>query len=528
MSMEAVSTGTPLPSTAARRLWRGLGSVALGQIIAAAGSILMVPLFLRAWGIATYGWWVSLTAFVSYLSLLDLGGQSFIGNLLADSSMRKDDLQFRRRFSEGVSLFSSIFLAGMLILAGVLLIPGLSLPGKGVPLSVEERLIVFLLGTLTLLAIPGGVYVTAYRATGRFARGVMLGNIMRGGTLLLLAALLYYGSGPLLYAVATLGAGIALTIVIVRDLHRQVPASRNLELSREMARTGRVHLGGSLYFWLLALSSALNLQGVILVLGMSGPWETVAVYATHRTASGLIGYVGTLVQAPLWPELTFLHAQDRGEDLRRTALLAVKVVVLLSGFAALAMWLFLPAIYPLWTGRQLQLQPALLAIFLLQAVLMAGWSTSAWALLSSNRHRGLACWSVGNAVFTIILALLLGPRFGAVGVVLASLLGDIACGFAVYPRLAAKSLDMPVSRLYAAMLMPWAALAPVGLLLLWVSSLAGGWPGICLGALVGLACLYPAALLAIGRRDLDLLAGKLSSVAGLSGVSTVFRRRNPG
>lgn len=513
MSMEIISSESNLPSTATGRLWRALGSVALGQVIAAAGTILLVPLFLRGWGVEKYGWWVSLTALVTYLSLLDFGGQSFIGNMLANSYVRKNESQFCQRFSEGLSLFIVISLVGLLIFSGILLLPGLSLPGRGVPLALEERLIVFMLGSLALIVIPGGVYVTAYRATGRLARGVMVGNIMRGGSLLFLAALLYAGSGPLLYAAATLAAGLMLTVVAIRDVHRQVLASRHIVLSWKMARAGRVHLGGSLYFWLLALSSALNIQGVILVLGMSVPWEVVAVYATHRTASGLIGYIGNLIQFPLWSELTFLHAQGRREDVARIALLAVKTVVLLSGFAALGLWLFLPAIYPLWTGRHLQVQPILLSLFLIQGVLMAGWGTSAWPLLSSNQHRQLSIWSLANAVLTILLAIFLGPQFGAVGVVLATLLGDVLCGFAIYPRLSAQCLALPVGRMYGAIVRPLAALLPAGILLLVASSWFGQWQGICAGVLVGLSLFYPTARFALGRQDLDLLADKLYSLA---------------
>ena len=40
---------------------------------------LLVPLFLRAWGADGYGGWLTLTAFVSYLGLLDLGGRTTSG-----------------------------------------------------------------------------------------------------------------------------------------------------------------------------------------------------------------------------------------------------------------------------------------------------------------------------------------------------------------------------------------------------------------------------------------------------------------
>src|ERR1017187_5195773 len=104
----SVQLPSQLPLTAAGRFLRGLGSTALGQAISAAGSILLVPLFLHAWGADLYGRWISLTALASYLGLLDMGGQSYVGNLLAAEYVRGNDEEFQRRLSEGVSLFCLI------------------------------------------------------------------------------------------------------------------------------------------------------------------------------------------------------------------------------------------------------------------------------------------------------------------------------------------------------------------------------------------------------------------------------------
>ena len=67
----------------AGRLKSGLARTALSQIIIAATAIALVPLYIAAWGVDGYGRWLSLTAVIAYLSLLDLGGQNYVGNLLA-------------------------------------------------------------------------------------------------------------------------------------------------------------------------------------------------------------------------------------------------------------------------------------------------------------------------------------------------------------------------------------------------------------------------------------------------------------
>jgi len=65
--------------TLSTRLITGVLSQGLYQVVAALSPIFLVPLFLRAWGVDKYGHWVTLTAVVSGLSLVDLGGRTTSG-----------------------------------------------------------------------------------------------------------------------------------------------------------------------------------------------------------------------------------------------------------------------------------------------------------------------------------------------------------------------------------------------------------------------------------------------------------------
>ena len=56
-----------------KRLFRGIGANFLGQIINIASRIVLVPLFLLAWGADIYGEWLLLSSMVAYLSLTEMG-----------------------------------------------------------------------------------------------------------------------------------------------------------------------------------------------------------------------------------------------------------------------------------------------------------------------------------------------------------------------------------------------------------------------------------------------------------------------
>jgi len=442
-------------------------------------------------------------AMLSFINLADLGGQSFIGNLLASDYIQERDQDFANKLSESISLFITISFVLFIFIVIILAIPcNINLIKK---LSFDDKSIIFFMGSLYLIAIPGGVYVTLYRATGLYHRSVMLGNIYKIVLLICCLFMLFVKLTPKYFALVCLILGIINTLFIIWDSRCRITICRSIRLSLRAAWAGRVHLGGSFSFWVIALACTLNFQGCIIVLGASAGSGAVALYATHRTLSGLVGYISALVQGPLWPELTFLQAQGQKDRLRRMSLLSIRIVVLFSGVAALFAWLCFPAVYSLWTGRHLNFHPTLLILLLVQGVLAAGWNTTGWTLLATNHHRPLALTSLGNALLTVALAAGLAPRYGVLGVAVASLAGDVIFGVAVYPGLLSRFLDLPVKAVYQAMVFPLASLTIPGLIIVWSATYLGGWQLMLLASLVALFFAYPALLLALGKGDVEWL-----------------------
>ncbi len=501
MSTHAEEASYLSRSTMMERLQKGLVSSFLVQLLGAANALLLVPLSLAAWGAEGYGHWLTLTALVAYLMLLDLGGQSYICNLLSMAYAQDDRAAFQRYWSEGMSLFLLITGSAWIIIIGLLLWPPLTIPGIGRPLTGEERWIIGSVSLSYLLSILSAVSITPYRATGRLARGAMIGNLTLVLRFVVLAGALLLGVGMVEYAVLTLLAVLFTSVVLWRDMQACIPLTHGIQISLSNAKSGRVHFKGSLYFWAMSLSEAINQQGVILVLAAAFSPAVVAAYATHRTISGVVRYPAALLLAPMFPEFGFLWGQQRLDEVRYMALLAIKVVVLASGAVVLVLWAWLPVVYPLWTSRELVFAPWLLGIFLLQVLLLAGWSTSGWALLATNQHRSLSFWAVSNAALTIIGALLLVKPLGMFGVALASLIGDIVCGAAIYPRRAAQVLELPTWKIYHAMLGPCLALLPIAASMALASLFVGGWWFGILSSLLGLLLAYPTLVLSLGKTE---------------------------
>ncbi len=432
------------------RLLKGVGSSAINQAILFFQAIVLVPFFLKAWGANGYGSWITLTAFISQMALLDLGGQTYIGNILAMSYAESNVEDFRRKLSEGVSLFLFIGLGSLILLALCLvLFLNINMPGLGRILTIPEALILGFLGTeLFLLKIPGGIYVTAYRATGLFARGAMLGNLIRTFGMTAFLVLLLFKVSPVTYAGAILVVGILLTLVIVLDSRKKIPECRGIRIGFKVARDGLKHLSGAVYFWLMALANTIKQHGVILILAYYTSPVVVTLFSTHRALSNIARYINLLLQGPIWPELTFLWAQKRYANLSRITFLNIKVVMVSTAFVAIALWLCAPLIYPVWTGKQLEVNGILLSLLLVHGIVFAGSSTLTWSMLAANHHRSITIWSLINAGTGIVLSLWLVKSYAAVGVAAAILTSDLLVFLFIFPVLISAFLKVSYRIVY--------------------------------------------------------------------------------
>lgn len=492
-----------------QRLGRGIASSALAQVIAGLKNFLLVPLFLRAWGAEGYGWWLSLTALISYLSLLDLGGQSYVSNLLALAYARQDKAEFQRVMSAGVSLF---MILGLTVLLGILCLiswPNFSFPGLEHPLSSSDRLVLAFISASLLLSIVGGIYASIYRSTGRYARGAMAGNLTGLIILGTSGGMLLAKVTPSVFAAGLLGQNVLNTLIVIWDTRRKIPESRGLSLSLVAARRGLAYLGGSLYFWLIALAGALNQQGLLLVLTAFISPVAVAIFATHRTAAGLLRYISVLLQGPLWPEFSFLWAKRRYADMERIVVLTTGLTMFVSGIAAIALYIFFPIIYPLWTGRSLAIQMPLFGILLLQGVLAAGWMSAGWSLMACNQHRVLALWTLLNALVTIACAALMVTSLGTFGAALASLIGDVTCSLLVIPWLISRRLHISGWRIYQTIIIVLIALTPFGILAWLLSTYLATSLALFAFSFFAIGLSYPALIFILGYSEAKILFSKL-------------------
>ncbi len=423
--------------TARARLGWGVVVSLLDQGVKALYALGLVPLLVMAWGAEGYGRWTTLTALISFLAFVDLGGQNYFANLMALAHARHDDREFSRALSLGVSLLGAqgvlCFVLWSVVLGWGAIAP---LPIVGRTLDPSELVILLALGAQTLLvAIPGGVYTAVYRSTGQFVRGGTIGNAVRFVGFFVCCALLLIGATPVVFALVLLSIHALSLLLIVIDTRRCIPACRSMRIGYQEARDALPHLGSTLAFFSLAVAQTVAQQGTLLVVATVVSPLAVALLAAHRALASVAGYVGVLLQGPILPELSFLWGQQRYDAFRAAAQRGARVTLWTTSMVAIVLWLLGPLVFPFVGHDRLALDSLLWGLVLLQGVASSAWGSSAWALYATNQHQRLASWTIVVSCVTVALSYVGALHSGVHGAAGALLAGDLALALVIVPGL---------------------------------------------------------------------------------------------
>jgi O-antigen/teichoic acid export membrane protein len=419
-----------------RRILSGTMANMAGIVMNAVLQVVTVPVLLSAWGAEAFGLWVMLTTIPTYFALTDLGFLQATTSEMAMRFARQEKAGAARVFFSSSALIMLVCLFFFAVTGSIA--SGLSAGGllpPGVELSV-----LLLLAAYSALSLLSRLPVAALRASGHYALGTVSLDTM--GLLEGLAGL----------ATALLGGGfadVALCVLLVRlvtvvllslllwhklewlrpqtvaaTADRRAMPSVDIREIRALARPALAAMA-------IPLALALNLQGVVLIVGALLSPAAVAVYGPVRTCSRLLIQLIGVVNRASMPELSRARAGEQPDDLRRLlkANGLLLLLVLLPGslaFAALGR-----QVVGLWSAGHILPDQSFVALVALATLVHGTWYFLSNILLATNDHLALAKYSLGAAVLTLGLVAFLAGTMGLVGVGLALLLGEGLCAIAV-------------------------------------------------------------------------------------------------
>jgi len=257
-----------------RRIAKGLGANAYGQLVVIIIQLAGVPILLRAWGTQLYGEWLILFAIPSYLSMTDLGFSQSAGNDMTARMARGDTAGTLAVFQSLSVLVYGAAVVGLLLSAIALWLLPLQHWFHFVRLgSTDMRWILWLLAAEVLIKLADGVSHAGFRSHGDYALHVGFYSTTMLLQMLAVWALALSGYGPLAAAAAFAGLRALATPCSAawllhrhRDLRFGLAHAHCAEL-RRLAKPALANLS-------MPLAMALNIQGMMLVVGaVLGRWR---------------------------------------------------------------------------------------------------------------------------------------------------------------------------------------------------------------------------------------------------------------
>jgi O-antigen/teichoic acid export membrane protein len=447
--------------SAVGRVTSGVLANLLGQAINAFGQILLVPVFLGYWGKQRYGEWLTLSAAVTYLSMLDFGMQMYLVNRMNQCYTQGD-------YRGHTQVLHSAFLFSLLLsVTAVLLVTPIFLAS---PIESWFRfsstnhatatVVAILLCVQIVGAIPYGLLSGCYRTIGEFPRGQMVSNVRTMSSLVLTVIVIMLGGGLISVAITQLVLLIATGIWVCLDLrsrHREIQigfAHADLKLAVSF-------LGPSSLFFLIQAATALTVQGSVIMVGALFGAASVAVFVPLRTLANVIRQLASALHTALWPEITALEISKRHAKLRNIHLLGAKLLVVVSVCSGLFLHFMGPEIISAWTHRAHLYDSRLFDSFLILLVSQSPWLTAALILTASNNHRRLSICYAAAAIIGLGIGYVLAHRLGMAGLVTGLWIGEsLVCG-TLAPIMACRLMGESLRRFLLEILLRGAIFAVV-------------------------------------------------------------------
>lgn len=444
-----------------KRFAKGFGANVYGQVVVAIIQLVGVPILLSAWGKQLYGEWLILFAIPSYLSLTDLGFSQSAANDMCARMVRKDEAGALAVFQSLLMLVAGAAALGIIIVSVVLwLLPLQGWLHFAAMDTGQVRWVLWLLAAEVLVRLIGGTNHAGFRAGGEYDFHVAIYYT----TLLVQYAAIWFvallGHGPAIAAAAFLLVRVVATIgatILLLNRQRWLRYGRTLASRAELRRLLKPALANVG----LPLAQAVNIQGMVLVVGgVLGPLAVV-VFATLRTLARLALQGVLSVSHALEPELAFAWGAGDKPLLRRLYLYGLAASFWLALAAGVVLHFLGSWIVGVWTHHQVAMNMLLFDWLILSSVAGACWYSGLILRKAANRHLRAAIWYVAAslaAVVVAVLALRFTGRLADAGLVL--LITDIV--MVVYILHTTKRLiGVSAVRILLALIDPRAVVRPM-------------------------------------------------------------------
>jgi O-antigen/teichoic acid export membrane protein len=408
-----------------QRLVRGAQGQATGLTVRLVVSIGTVAILAGVWGLDLYGEWLILAAVPTYLLVSDIGLFAAGSNSMI-MQVANDDRDGALEVFQAVSMLVALLfgIVATVLLAFVIAAPLTSWLNLDIIDEATAGWILASLGINVLVASYATVLYGGFACEGRYGEGTFVSAGITLVEFCALAAVVLLGGGPGLAATAMLATRLPGTVGMYFAMRRYAPWLQ-FGRPRGIRETLRPLITPALASGAFPAGLAVNVQGMVIMIGVAmGPAST-AIFSTLRTMSRVIIQVLARVFVVITPELGRAFAQGDADRLRGLHRHSCQAAVWLAAPILAVLVLFGNSIIETWTSGSVDAQGLLLYLFLAVAGLESLWYTSLAVMFARNRHQRLAVYYLAASLVAVLVGYGLLEAWGLNGAAAALILFEI-------------------------------------------------------------------------------------------------------
>lgn len=394
-----------------------------GQMCTLLIQFLGVPLFLHFWGNEVYGEWLIIIAIPAYLTITGTGVGFVVGN-------KMQMLLTAGQTKEASSLFKSTWamITGFSALMMAVIIPIMYYLPIGSWLNIthfkgnEVAVTFIILCFYMLLSLQTDLFLAAYRASGKFARGIFLMNLLRLFEFAGIIVSIILGGEVLAAALAYLFVRMLGVTGMLLDL-RNVPCFsigfRNVKFSQIKAEIKPIFT-----YLAIPLTQVFIIQGMTTVVGIRLGAAAVVIFSLSRTLINLIKQFASIINNAILPEFSSLISSGDFNTARFIHRFAFQITFWFVFICSVGLYLFADWIFYYWTNGEVAFQPKFFLYMLIAAVPNILYIVSSYVPASINKFSTQSVTCLLSAILCIVITYSFAPQLGLLAIPLALFISE--------------------------------------------------------------------------------------------------------
>ena len=405
-------------------------------------SLLLIPLLIRYWDVATYGSWIAIYALFNILQVIEFGHNTYIGNTF-NSLVNTNKAKAREILG---SAFKVNILTGTIQMIFIWVIYKLGAFGFFIKSDLPESDIAVILSLLLLYRLLIGSYrgllIKILNPFGYIYKSYQISLVERFIEFVILTSAAFSGISlidlALLWFIIKSMYSIGILIYIKKLLPEYFPWWRYGSF-----KTGLKNLWQSVAYMISTFMNRIVSDGVLLIVSPLMGTEFLPVFVATRSIVNFRVKVGDIFLSPLGPELINHHANRFYDKLMRIVSYywSITGTILVFGFA-FSIFLIEP-VFEIWTGGKLRFRPVLFYGLVVAAVLRNYGAILYVFLMGINKSKIVLITTFLRSA-TLVLGIYLLYPFGFKGLVISFIASEVITSIIYLPASYIKEMNYKV------------------------------------------------------------------------------------